>query len=85
MKATPMAGTIAIALVKRTLCQTGNLISKNPSMTNWPAYVPVIVDDYPDANKPMAQIYLATEPNSYERADDALSRFNSSIWGFFYL
>lgn len=63
MKATPIAGTIAIALVNRTLFQTDNLMSRNPSITNYPAYVPVIVEDYPDASKPMAHIYFAELPN----------------------
>jgi hypothetical protein len=31
------------------------LRSKKPLMTNWPVYVPVIVDDCPAASKPIAQ------------------------------
>lgn len=33
-KRTQRAGTIATALVKKTLCQTGSLKSRNPSITN---------------------------------------------------
>ena len=37
IKATMMAGKIAIKRVTRTLFQTGRWISKKPSMTNCPA------------------------------------------------
>ena len=59
MKITIIVGTIAIDLVIRTLCQTGKVKFRNPSMTNWPAYVPVIVELYPAASKPTPQMYLA--------------------------
>jgi len=41
---TQIAGTIAMDLVINTLYQIGNLMSMKPSMTNCPAYVPVIVE-----------------------------------------
>lgn len=43
-------------------------------MTNCPAYVPVIVELYPAASKPMAQMYLAEVPNESFKASDAESR-----------
>lgn len=52
-------------LVKSTLWYTGSLKFKNPSITNWPAYVPVIVELCPAANSPNAQIYLAEFPKFY--------------------
>ena len=56
------AGVIAIDLVNRTLFQTGNFKFRKPSITNYPAYVPVIVDSCPAAKSPAAQIYLADFP-----------------------
>jgi len=41
---TRSAGNIATALATRTLFQIYSLISINPSITNYPAYVPVIVE-----------------------------------------
>lgn len=40
---TASAGPSAIIRVRRTLCHFGILSCRNPSMTNCPAYVPVIV------------------------------------------
>lgn len=83
-KRIPNAGTIAIDLVSKTLYQTGNLMFRNPSITNWPEYVPVIVELYPAANKPIAQIYFAAFPKVEANASDASnkSRLHSSrlLW-----
>ena len=66
-------------LVKRTLYQTGRVKFKKPSITNYPAYVPVIVEDYPAASSPMAQMYLAEGPNFYSALAAVLrSRSESS-------
>ena len=71
-----MAGRIAIDLVIITLFQTGNLISKNPSITNCPAYVPVIVDAYPAASNPTPQIIDAAFPNVTAKASEAFIRLS---------
>lgn len=80
-KETQRAGTIAMDLVMRTLCHTGKVKSKKPSMTNWPAYVPVIVELYPAANNPMAQMYLEELPKVDARASEASSKVRSSTPG----
>lgn len=72
--ATPRAGMIATDLVRSTLYQTGRVKSKKPSMTNCPAYVPVIVELYPAANNPTAQIYLAFVPRNSSKIVAAYSR-----------
>ena len=59
---TQRAGIIAIDLVIRTLCHIGKVKFKKPSITNWPAYVPVMVELWPAASRPTAQIYLALFP-----------------------
>jgi len=41
---TQSAGIIAIDLVINTRYHIGNVKFKNPSITNYPAYVPVIVE-----------------------------------------
>ena len=43
-KVTMTAGTIAMDLVTNTLYHTGNLMFRKPSITNYPEYVPVIVE-----------------------------------------
>ena len=76
---------IATDRVSKTLFQTGSVKSKNPSMTNYPAYVPVIVDDCPAANKPTAQIYFALFPRLSPRISPAYNKLISSRFasGFF--
>lgn len=60
-------GIIAIDLVSSTRFQGAILRSRKPSMTNCPAYVPVIVDDCPAASSPMAQMYLVPRGLSSEQ------------------
>lgn len=79
---THIAGTIATDLVIITLYHTGNLKSRKPSMTNCPAYVPVIVELYPAASRPMAQMYLLAFPNVSLRASAADSKSSSPAPGF---
>lgn len=55
-------GTMAIVRVNKTRFQRGHSKFKNPSITNWPAYVPVIVELWPDAKMPTAQMYSAYVP-----------------------
>lgn len=65
--ATRKVGTIAIIRVKRTRFQRAHCRFKNPSIANCPAYVPVIVEDWPAAKIPTAQIYIAAAPNAQPR------------------
>lgn len=48
-------------------------------MTNWPAYVPVIVEDCPAASRPIAHIYLALGPTLPASASAALYNVRS-LW-----
>ena len=75
------AGTIAIDLVTKTLCHTGSVKSRNPSITNWPAYVAVMVALYPAARRPMAHMYFALSPKVSARAFEASSKERSSTPG----
>ena len=82
---TQSAGIIATDLVMRTLCHIGNVKFRKPSMTNWPAYVPVIVELYPAAKSPMAQIYFALFPKVSARAFAPLFKSNSiNVVSFYY-
>lgn len=45
---------------------------RKPSITNCPAYVPVIVELCPAASRPMAQIYLEASPKVSERTTEAV-------------
>ena len=56
--ATKKVGRTATVRVRRTLCQRFHVRFKNPSIANCPAYVPVIVELWPAAKMPIAQIYL---------------------------
>lgn len=76
-KVTQMAGTMAMDLVSKTRCQIGSVKSRKPSITNWPAYVPVMVELCPAASRPIAQIYLALSPTVATRASVAEFRSRS--------
>ena len=56
--ATKKVGRTATVRVRRTLCQRFHVKFKNPSIANCPAYVPVIVELWPAAKMPIAQMYL---------------------------
>lgn len=56
-------GTIAIERVIKALLTFPTLKLMNPDMTYYPVSVPVRVDDYPAANNPTPQMYLAVIPN----------------------
>ena len=81
-KETARAGKIAMDLVRRTLFHTGIWKFRKPSITNCPAYVPVIVELYPAANSPTAHIYFAGSPNVLLNASAAVVRFRSVSPGF---
>ena len=55
-RATRSVRAIAMERVNMTRFQRGHLMLRNPSMANWPAYVPVIVELSPDARMPTAQM-----------------------------
>lgn len=79
-----MLGAIAMILVMNALL---NLLTRtliNPDMTNYPASVPVSVDDYPAASSPMPQIYLAAAPklSSKTVAAELRSRSKSVLYQF---
>ena len=56
--ATKKVGRTATVRVRRTLCQRFHVRFKNPSIAYCPAYVPVIVELWPAAKMPIAQMYL---------------------------
>jgi hypothetical protein len=56
-------GTIAIPLVINALRNLDTLILIKPDITNYPASVPVSVEDYPAASKPIPHMILAVLPN----------------------
>lgn len=62
-KARKKVGMMAIVRVKSTLFHLAHCKFKKPSIANWPAYVPVIVDDWPAASIPTPQIIKAARPN----------------------
>lgn len=62
-----IVGKIAIERVINTRCQRFHFKFKKPSIANCPEYVPVIVDDCPAANKPIAQMKRQARPNSQPR------------------
>ena len=72
--ATRMAGIMAIERVSITRFHGGSLSFRNPSITNCPAYVPVIVDDCPAASSPIAQMYTIGLPKLASRQSPALRR-----------
>lgn len=61
--ATQNVGTIAISRVKSTRFHRAHCKLRNPSIANWPEYVPVMVLLWPAAKMPMAQMYMAAAPN----------------------
>ena len=66
-------------LVTKVLFQTGSFISKKPSITNYPAYVPVMVEDYPAAKSPTPQMILDALPKVASKAIAAVERLSSRV------
>lgn len=77
--ATQNVGIIAIVRVKTTRRQRTHLKFRKPSITNCPAYVPVIVADCPDAKIPMAQMYSAYMPNAQPKKIPPLYKSPSTM------
>mmetsp|Transcript_17220 Transcript_17220/g.57045 ORF Transcript_17220/g.57045 Transcript_17220/m.57045 type:complete len:208 (-) Transcript_17220:3152-3775(-) len=71
---TQREGTMAIPLEIRFRSHKGRLISTNPSITNCPAYVPVMVELWPDAKSATAQNMPACSPTVVWRSFPAVSR-----------
>ena len=70
-------------LTKRTLIQSGIVLpSKNPSEEYYPAYELVIVVLWPEASRPIAQIYLAEAPKFCSKAEAAVYKVNPFVPGF---
>ena len=82
--ATRKVGTIAIIRVKSTRFQRAHCKFKNPSIANWPAYVPVIVEDWPAAKIPTAQIYIAAAPKAQPKNMPPLLRSTEMVVFFSY-
>src|SRR4051812_15527163 len=53
------AGTMAMSRVMRRRSQAGSRMSRNPSITIWPASVPVMVEFWPEARSATANSVLA--------------------------
>src|ERR1700681_3786296 len=64
INATTTAGTIAIPRVRSRRRHGGRRMLRNPSITIWPARVPVMVEFCPDARSAMANTTLAPPPRS---------------------
>jgi hypothetical protein len=71
-------GITAIIRVTRTRCQRAHLRFKNPSIANWPEYVPVIVELWPAAKIPIAHMYLKFGLSSRRHNFDYLSNSHCS-------
>lgn len=54
-RATNKLGTMATLRVMRFLFQAATFHWRKPSITNWPAYVPVIVELWPEAKRASAK------------------------------
>lgn len=74
------AGKIAIERVIKDRYNLDSFILTNPSMTNCPAKVPAIVEDCPEANNPIAQIYFPVNPKLSYKASPAVKAFKSSYF-----
>mmetsp|Transcript_28627 Transcript_28627/g.75760 ORF Transcript_28627/g.75760 Transcript_28627/m.75760 type:complete len:284 (-) Transcript_28627:900-1751(-) len=61
-RATTTAGPRAMLLVINVRNQMGTFHSKKPSMTYWPAKVPVMVDAWPAASTPRAKSFSPSLP-----------------------
>ena len=60
--ATAIAGTRARVRIKATRFHPGISTSRQPDMMIWPAYVQTIVDAWPAARSPTAQMYSDKPP-----------------------
>lgn len=67
-------GIIAMQRVTSTRHQRGHCRFRKPSIENWPAYVPVMVELWPAARMPTPQIYMAAAPNVQPRKSPPLYR-----------
>mmetsp|Transcript_72586 Transcript_72586/g.151590 ORF Transcript_72586/g.151590 Transcript_72586/m.151590 type:complete len:232 (-) Transcript_72586:944-1639(-) len=63
---TAREGTMATPREARLRSQSGTDMSTNPDITNCPAYVPVMVELWPEARRAMAQRKEARSPNVFE-------------------
>ena len=57
---TMTAGMIAMSRVMSRRSQAGSRMSRNPSITIWPASVPVMVEFWPEASSATANSVLAS-------------------------
>lgn len=61
----PMAITaIEGTMVTSRLSHTGTCLWRNPCMITWPALVPTVEEDKPEARREIAKIQLAALPNN---------------------
>lgn len=68
MRAQTSDGRMATSLVKMLRVAGETLISKKPSITNWPASVPVIVDDCQIMNEKTITSDLTYCPTRFEKS-----------------